>query len=514
MKERTGRGTSRSIAAKFEALCDKVALLLESRTGALFWVIGLLLYQFLGSLAADPDLFARVAVGRLIELNQFVTDQDPFAFTPKTARWIDHEWLSGYLFYYSASYGQDLGLFFLKILFVLGALHFMLRARQAYDGSSGAGFLWFALVAHGSAYVWSSTIRAQVITYLMIPLLFCLLLEYQKSRGRWRLLLAALLFVPWANSHGGFVVGLGFLGIFFINGFLVDRRNCVAYGLTLTAAVLATLINPYGLDYWRYILDAVTMVRPGIVEWDIVNPLSREAIINNLLVVGIFYGIWRSGLRGEPLPLLILAVSTYFGYRHDRLSAILYISAYIFGSRYLNVTLASLHSYSAELFLSVRRAASFVAVILFVGFFSRIVPFLSDLRGFSLDYSSYPVKACEWLRANGSGNLLVGFNIGSYALWRVYPALRISVDGRYEELYPQSTIDLVSRALSPLDSGHQAAIEELDPDFILLDAKLKISEFGSKWNLVYNDGQYQVIARTLVESKSVPEVVDIWSPVF
>ena len=46
---------------------------------------------------ADPDLFARVAMGRLIHTSMSIPMQDPFAYTPVKDIWIDHEWLSGLL---------------------------------------------------------------------------------------------------------------------------------------------------------------------------------------------------------------------------------------------------------------------------------------------------------------------------------------------------------------------------------------------------------------------------------
>ena len=59
----------------------------------------ILLSLILSATGADPDLFHRLAAGKLaIQLGK-VSTTDSFAFTPKLAEWIDHEWLSGVVFY-------------------------------------------------------------------------------------------------------------------------------------------------------------------------------------------------------------------------------------------------------------------------------------------------------------------------------------------------------------------------------------------------------------------------------
>lgn len=70
--------------------------------------------SILESPRADPDMFARVAVGRLVQRDGGVSHTDPFAYTPKLDRWVDHEWLSGVIFWRVAESGGDGGLILLS----------------------------------------------------------------------------------------------------------------------------------------------------------------------------------------------------------------------------------------------------------------------------------------------------------------------------------------------------------------------------------------------------------------
>jgi hypothetical protein len=57
---------------------------------------------------------------------------------------------------------------------------------------------------------------------------------------------------------------------------------------------------------------------------------------------------------------------------------------------------------------------------------------------------TYPVEAVRYAQEHQlCGNLAVPFNWGEYAIWQLYPECRVSIDGRYETAYPQSTVEMV-----------------------------------------------------------------------
>jgi hypothetical protein len=59
-----------------------------------------------------------------------------------------------------------------------------------------------------------------------------------------------------------------------------------------------------------------------------------------------------------------------------------------------------------------------------------------------VDHSVYPAYAAQFMEANGlEGNLVVPFNWGEYMIWQS-PNSRVSIDGRFRTMYPESIIKM------------------------------------------------------------------------
>jgi hypothetical protein len=115
----------------------------------------------------------------------------------------------------------------------------------------------------------------------------------------------------------------------------------------------------------------------------------------------------------------------------------------------------------------------------------------------------------------------VDFNNGSFALWRLYPLFQISLDGRYEEVYPDQTVLDVSEALAPKTPQAKAAIERLAPTHILFQNPQAWSEIqnslGSEWREIYRDDSYTLYSRipNHPTPSNIPGKMEtIWDPMF
>ena len=70
------------------------------------------------------------------------------------------------------------------------------------------------------------------------------------------------------------------------------------------------------------------------------------------------------------------------------------------------------------------------------------------------------------------------------------------MDGRYEEVYPEKTVDVVADALNVYSPAHQHAIDSLHPDFILLsDSALFIQRTSPSWKTIYSDYEYALLEK-------------------
>lgn len=469
------------------------------RAGYCWLYAALLMFGLLfQNLSSDPDLFARVAVGRLIEKLGYLPLLDPFAYTPKNPIFIDHEWLSGVVFWFIASNFSDFGLFLFKTAFAAISLRLLVsamlseeRGAENQGRASGAMLLMLSIVVVATVYIWASTVRAQVFTYLFLPWLILALVRYRRyGELRWLIPFPAVMLV-WCNAHGGFVVGLGLLFLYLLCLLVTDLKRAFLPGLILVLSALATLVNPYGVQYLDFIFKAVTKDRPFIAEWWSVSPFSGSAFLFYILVAIFIYALVRfpDYLRQAPERVVLPAAGLYFAFKHERLQAIFIMLAAVYALYPLRVILELIWQRFPVRMPRIARASAILMLISSAYCIIELIYFISLGSKFSLSYKGYPVCAVEWLKQraeqeyNGAhreqGRLLVNFNAGSFALWRLYPDYLVSMDGRYEEVYPDSTVMAVAHALDVTSASFEKDFKLIGADYILLDVD---SNSAKEWH--------------------------------
>jgi hypothetical protein len=521
------RAPSGSLVGRFEAVADRCRVL-ATRPAVVVAAVWLAVARLiLPATTADPDLFARVALGRLVATTGDVPTRDPFAWTERHA-WIDHEWGSGVLFYHLSQLGGDWALNVAKLLLLLGTVALVAAAQRRASGADPVRIVWLLAAFACARFVWGSTIRAQTITYCCLALWLWALVRFERDGARWPLALLPPLMVLWANCHAGFVVGLGFQGVVLVSAVWkapAGRRLATAWplGAALAGSVAATLVNPYGLVYWRVVLEGVTMARPHIGEWAPLDVLGVEGVIPNVFLVLLVVGFALVPRLRDPSAIALVAISAVAGYRNLRLSAIFVLVAAVYGSEAMSAVFARLGALAGDRFERVKRAA---AVLLACALPAIAVPVAASVarpRAFALDYAPYPVAALEWLRTHEpGGRLLVDFNLGSYALWRLHPRFQVPIDGRFEAVYTEATAALVADAFDVASPTQAASLDRLAPDYVLLKrtgrAFAGVARFGSDWHVVYQDPAFVLLGRTPpvggVPAAPASVVPPVWAPLF
>ncbi|MFM1847777.1 MAG: hypothetical protein RL417_1251 [Pseudomonadota bacterium] len=390
-------------------------------------------------------------------------------------------------------------------------------ARSVLDGESPPP-LWTLGMFFLAAPAWIITVRSHVVTYVLLGTVILLFERYRKSRPLRAIIVIPLLFVPWINSHGGFVVGLGYLGVMAL-GLIPFGRTAVVWGGAVTAlALAAALINPYGFGYLIFIFEAVTMPRPYVTEW---YPPSFGEVrdypffaVLLLLIIGVLTR--PRNPRLDSIGMLFL--SGFAAAAHARLIPVFGLFAAVYGWPIVRHLFFSGSSRWWTLRPALHHAAAFV-------FLLGVVPwcgfqiFQSRRVGETIfDTELYPRRAFDWLWATGAtGKLLVDFDRGSFALWRLYPRFQISLDGRYEEVYPNSTIELVVAAFDPQSPRHRAAFEQIKPTEILVDNAHQgyrdAAIFGADWGTVYRDERYAILSERRFSSQQLSDD-PVWAPRF
>jgi hypothetical protein len=255
------------------------------------------------------------------------------------------------------------------------------------------------------------------------------------------------------------------------------------------------------------------MDRPGITEWQ--SPSIGSVLIIVLLVATVFGGGLLSRRKPHAETWILVSVALLATFRAQRIVNFLLLILAIFGAPSVQKLVPSVK----RLFPTYRMAGQRIVTLLFLMLFTfsgvASVRNLAHLFSSGLPPGHLPVAAVSWLeREGGGGRLLVSFNEGSYALWRLYPSYQVSMDGRYEEVYPQSTVDLVSQALSPDHPGRMAAISELDPDYILVDRAGKEGVFPEEWEVVFENNDSRILARNHIALLEPRPARGRWTPGF
>lgn len=228
---------------------------------SLFYVILLSIENYRLRVLYDSDINWLLKTGEYIFTHNFVLPQtDIYSYTNPHIVWVLYQWLFEVILYfsYSLSFFQGIGSF-VTIIFALTftVLYVLLRKNNV-------GML-FSLVALGLG-AWTSVIcyyaRPAIMTYLFICCLL-LLFNLAENKNTKYLYIIPFIFLLWANLHLGFPSGI-FIFIIYLSIQLVkylynktqDQFNLLkTTTIALILSFIFTLINPYGIDLYSYLLN-------------------------------------------------------------------------------------------------------------------------------------------------------------------------------------------------------------------------------------------------------------------
>jgi hypothetical protein len=438
----------------------------------------------------DPDLWGHTRFGLDILRDHRLPTVDPYSFT-QDVPWVNHEWLHEVIAAGAYRVAGVAGLILLKVALVMGTL--------AVIGNSlkhASLPLQWVVVAFGALVLLplSLTIRPQLWTA------FFLVLECHVLAAAGPFWLLPILFVAWANLHGAWIVGaaalMGYCVAVMIFEPPIVRRRIL---LTLFASMAATLVTPYGVSLWRSLPSASEGAR-DIIEWMplwTASPLLWSEWLVGIALIGI--AAWR-GTIGKPIlaAAVVLAVGGLWLVRLTPLSVLANI---VLGASPLArwVPASRLE----------RDASRWVLVALSTIAMGTIVLMLRpSTRCLAISGDWVPdVTAAETLRS-ARGKLVLPLRWGDYAIWRLAPNLRVSIDGRREVHGMQTTRESFAvETGSPLGI---AALERWNPDYVWLGAestKTKMWLINHQYRIDFEGRRsYIAVRRELPALEPSPEV--------
>lgn len=349
----------------------------------------------------DPDFGWHLASGRYI-LTHGIPEHDIYSYTASTFQWIHHEWLADVV---NALLYQAGGYLLLSILYAgMWTYAFYLIARKSN----------FGIIILLAAFTILPFSGVRAVTWTMLGI--ALLLELTLRRTPLRLALLPLLFMAWANVHGGFLVGLVYVL------WLAITQRQAQYLLAALTAVIATFVNPYLYNLYAEIFRTLfdTDLHNYVAEWSafVVDP--GMSIYIGLWITSLILGStqsWRAAASFDAL----LFVSIFKSHRNMPIFTIFSLRRTLNGLQ----AMFPLQKMSGTL-QGCRAVTAILVTVMIAGGLAY-----GGLTSARIDKeSSYPKQIATYIMENPcSGNVFNDYTAGGYLIWKA-PNTKFFIDGR------------------------------------------------------------------------------------
>ena len=403
-------------------------------------------FSYFSYVTADPDLWGHIKFGADHWIAGKLTDTDPYSFTAEGHRWINHSWLSEILFYLTYEIFGSAGLLIGKLIIGLCLTAIIikiccLRYRNPL-------VLVIVLILCSFVARKGFMIRPQLFSFLCFSI-FLYLFHIFIEKGKNRLYLLPIIMVLWVNLHGGFLMGwalvMGVVGWQtlerLILGKQVDQLGILWMWALLTS--LSTLVNPYGFKLLAFLYESLTVPRQ-ITEWAPIPLMDLSFMrfkLTALLFLIVLIASYRKAIGWESAAIAAIMVASFRQQRHSPFFA---IAAALFLVYRISALLDRIrHRYPKIRLRRISIIAIMVVLCIISGY--QVVKggyrYIAGRFNIIVDLNEYPVGAVKYLKDNHlQGNVILPFNWGEYAIWHLYPACRVSIDGRFRTAYPESVI--------------------------------------------------------------------------
>jgi hypothetical protein len=471
----------------------------------LFIAIEMGMFSGTGRLFADPAVGRHLRMGEIILATHQVPRADPLSFTYFGKPWVDFEWgFEATIGELNRAGGLALVDAFCTAIFavtLLGIYRTLIHCGASLlAGLIVIGVVFLTLYMHFS-------VRPLLFTYLFFALVVEVWFRRTQPLPRdW--LFLPVVFVAWANLHGGWAAALAFLALG-IAGRAIDRVTHRATGedaplipwiaLTLVCA-LAVSINPWGWSLYRHVF-AISTGYKSFALWDeYARPNFLQpsmSAITIIFIVGVFV-IARLVRRTRMWPAEAIVPVLFFLYEglqaQRQVLLLMEIAAVpvvrdltgLFQGRAFPYLRDRLGQFAGRQQLARGDAwLSAIAAVVLTLFF------LSSAPGRKIEVGkSVTPRLVDFLRAHSdrfARPLTTTWNAGPL-LWNMGPDFRVSFDDR-GDFYGDDTVFAFVRLYNGAD-GWRDTLAQGRYDSAILDPQLKLNKLlhaTPGWLEVYRD---------------------------
>lgn len=444
----------------------------------------------------DFDLWARLIAGMGVIDGGHVLTQDFLSYTP-VHTWYDHEWGAGVVFYTVLKFFGQNALILLQA--ILSFLIFFTASRivKIRTNQSPYNILFFFFCIMAAMTNLNSIVRCHMFSFLFFTIFIYILEKVRHGANKKLLIILPLLTVLWNNMHGGVVAGIGLISMYIV-GEIYNHKPFKEYIYALISSCALLAVNPWGIDYIKFLLHATTMERAIIGEWQGLfsqlqwtHQYTFKVFLFAVFGIEIFKNInslknnsitefWQ---KMDKVKVIVLLATAYLAVSHVKMLPFFCIAATCYCFEDI-----------APIFAKVNQKAVYVLLLLISLFTILVKPF-----ALPVNFKIYPVTELEFIRQNNiEGNILVDFGLGSYTSYKLYPHNKIYMDGRYEEVYPDELLVLNDKFFAS-KAGWDDILYKYPPDIVVVQANLpvyKLMQRRTDWRRIFEGNAFGVFIKS------------------
>ncbi|MFA4920092.1 MAG: hypothetical protein WC581_12710 [Thermodesulfovibrionales bacterium] len=411
-------------------------------------------YVYLSVKLFDSDFWWHIATGKYIVETGTIPDRDPFSFTANREEnqnllpgrenfLLKQYWLGQTIFYLIFDLFGPKGIIALRALILFMVLLLVLWRLMRMKVSFYIIFVFIFFVYLDLTRFTGE--RPVLFTILFTVLTFIMLEEFKQKKTKIILLLIPLMLL-WANLHGGFIIGVGIIGIYMIfEGIKIilkkadyTKQEISLFYIVTILALGASYINPTGWEAFSIALSPkYKFLETGIQEYQspfvlYFNKLSSIDYGYVLLVVLFPVILLLRNRKIDVTNVILLAGLFIMAVKSGRYT-IYYVSiAAIVLGKETDILVRQLFTrISEKTFTKIHTAFAVFALISSLIFFVGVVKFqwlqMDVARG-----SFVPEGTVDFVEENKlEGNMLNTATYGGYIAWRLYPWKKTFIDTRW-----------------------------------------------------------------------------------
>jgi len=426
----------------------------------LLWLLGLILASVIvlayATGVGDNDLWWHLKYGEyMLENKTLKPDHTIYSWTNTDKDWIYVTWLPDILFYLMYKFGGIplLVIFRYTCIAAIAGLYIHYSVKSSDKGMSAFSLLIILLIMSKITGA-SNYLKPELLSVLLFSIALYIYF-YGKEKNEKTFYFYPLIFLIWVNTHGVFIFGMLLLAVLLAGEVMSQAlhlkdamtwKSLRAFGISVTLAYVATLINPYWFDYYLYLIkslsspifqqyakDVQAMISPtkmleraeifggevGVLNF--VNITIALMVILGIMTIAVFL---KKKVLHIPMILINIVFAVLF-FMHMRTT---FFYPLVWG-----FSMLKLYSYFTPS-LNKKRVISLVCIVLFLTVSGTLLYTYSADRiwlGIGVD-DFLPEKEISFLKRYDllKYPMFTEYYIGGYLLWALYPELKVFIDPR------------------------------------------------------------------------------------